>query len=129
MVHQEEWPPAGLAGDLSRRIVQLLHDYTGRGPTKARTYINEDLIVCLLRDTLSKAELKLVDGGEQETVLSGRRAAQRTMRSECVTAIEELSGRQVIAFMSENHIGPDLAVETFVLEPMADGGVPAGDRG
>ena len=126
MATAEDRPRGGLAADLSRQIVQLLHEYTGRGPTKARTYIHDDLIVCLLRDTLTKGERKLVAAGETEVVLAARRASQRAMGAECVTAVEELTGRKVIAFVSENHIEPDLALESFVLEPLASAAAPTG---
>ena len=106
-----------LAADISTKIVQLMAEYTGRGPTKARTTINGDLIVVLLRDTLTKGERGLAERGELDTVLSMRRAFQSTMRDEAIAAIEELTGRKVLAFLSDNVAEPDLAVEVFVLEP------------
>lgn len=105
------------AAAISNAMVQLLHEYTGRGPTRARTTIGDDLIVCLLADTLTKSERKLVDGGQEELVLEQRGAFQRLMREEAIAAIENASGRVVTAFMSNNNIDPDLAVETFVLAP------------
>ncbi len=105
------------AAAISNGIVQLLHEYTGRGPTRARTTIGDDLIVCLLSDTLTKSERKLVNHGEERIVLEQRSACQRLMREEAVDMVERLSGRSVAAFMSNNHIDPDLAVETFVLAP------------
>ena len=105
------------AAAISNGIVKLLHEYTGRGPTRARTTIGDDLIVCLLADTLTKSERKLVDHGEERLVLEQRSACQRLMRKEAVDMVERLSGRSVAAFMSNNHIDPDLAVETFVLAP------------
>jgi uncharacterized protein YbcI len=111
-------PEAGpRAAAISNAIVQLLHEYTGRGPTRARTTISDDLIVCVLADTLTKSERKLVDAGEERLVLEERSTFQRLMREEAIGAIENLSGRTVKAFMSNNHIDPDLAVETFVLVP------------
>jgi uncharacterized protein YbcI len=109
-----------LAADISTSIVRLMAEYTGRGPTKARTTINGDLIVVLLRDTLTKGERGLAERGELDAVLSMRRAFQSTMRDEASSAIEELTGRRVLAFMSDNLADPDLAVEVFVLEPEAD---------
>jgi uncharacterized protein YbcI len=106
------------AAAISNAIVQLLHDYTGRGPTRARTTIGDQLIVTVLADTLTKSELKLVEAGEERVVLEQRSAIQRLMRDEAVATIERLSGRTVSAFMSNNHIDPDLAVETFVLAPL-----------
>jgi uncharacterized protein YbcI len=117
------------AAAISNAMVQLLHAYTGRGPTRARTTISDDLIVCLLADTLTKSERRLVDGGEERLVLEARSTFQRLMREEAIGAIESLSGRTVSAFMSNNHIDPDLAVETFVLvpeEPADPGGGQSG---
>jgi uncharacterized protein YbcI len=106
-----------VAASISNRVVQLLNIYTGRGPTKAWTVLGQDLISVVLRDTLSKGERRLVNDGRRELVLSMRKAYQDTMRNDLVGAIEELSGRKVIAFLSDNHIDPDIAIESFVLEP------------
>jgi uncharacterized protein YbcI len=103
------------AAAISNGMVQLLHEYTGRGPTRARTTISDDLVVCLLADTLTKSERKLVDAGEDRLVLEERTAFQRLMRDDAVSMVERLTGRTVTAFMSNNHIDPDMAVETFVL--------------
>jgi uncharacterized protein YbcI len=105
------------AAAISNAVVHVVSEYTGRGPTRARTYLAEDLVSVVMRDTLTKAELSLVHGGQQERVLDTRRMFQQTMRDELVAGVEEILGRRVIAFMSDNHIDPDLAVETFVLEP------------
>ena len=104
-----------LAAAISNAMVGLLHEYTGRGPTRARTTLDEDLIVCVLGDTLTNSERRLVSGDEERLVLEQRSTFQRLMRDEAVDAIEGLTGRKVAAFMSNNHIDPDLAVETFVL--------------
>ena len=112
------------AATISNAMVRLLHEYTGRGPTRARTTIGDDLIVCLLADTLTKSERKLVAAGEERLVLEERTTFQRLMGEEAIAAVESLSGRTVTAFMSNNHIDPDLAVETFVLAP-SPGKVPA----
>jgi uncharacterized protein YbcI len=108
-----------LASAISNAMVHLLHEYTGRGPTRARTTIGDGLIVCLLADTLTNSERRLVDAGEERLVLEQRSAIQRVMRGEAIGTIETLCGRSVTAFMSNNHIDPDLAVETFVLAPSA----------
>jgi uncharacterized protein YbcI len=113
------------AAAISNAMVQLLHEYTGRGPTRARTTISDDLVVILLADTLTKSERRLVDSGEEVLVLEQRSTFQRLMREEAIQAVETLSGRTVAAFMSNNHIDPDLAVETFVLAPAPDDGVAA----
>jgi uncharacterized protein YbcI len=112
------------AAAISNAMVQLLHEYTGRGPTRARTTIGDDLIVCVLADTLTKSERKLVDAGEERLVLEERGAFQRLMRREAIDAVESFSGRTVNAFISNNHIDPDLAIETFVLVPAPSDATP-----
>jgi uncharacterized protein YbcI len=102
---------------ISTATVQLLHEYTGRGPTKAKTVINDDLVTILLADTLTKGEQRLVDSGLADRVLQLRHDYQIAMRDDLVAIVERQLGRRVIAFMSQNHINPDFAVEVFVLEP------------
>jgi uncharacterized protein YbcI len=106
-----------LAARISHVVVQLMSSYTGRGPTKAWTSIDRDLITVVLRDTLTKGERSLVDDGRDALVLEMRRAYQYTMRKDLVDGVEEITGRKVIAFLSDNHIDPDIAIESFVLEP------------
>ena len=108
---------------ISTAAVQLLLEYTGRGPTKARTMINDDVVTILLADTLTKGERKLVDNCRSDRVLQLRHDYQLTMRDDLVAVVERQLGRKVIAFMSQNHIDPDLAVEVFVLEPDGSGPV------
>jgi uncharacterized protein YbcI len=102
---------------ISTSTAQLLHEHTGRGPTKAKTIISKDLVTILLADTLTRAERKLVDNDYTDQVLQLRHNHQRIMRTELVAIVERQLKRKVIAFMSQNHIDPDLAVEVFVLEP------------
>jgi uncharacterized protein YbcI len=102
---------------ISRSIVRLHREYLGRGPTKARTSIRDNTVVVLMEDTLTKAERSLIADGKQDEVLATRHSFQMTMRSDMVAAVEQATGRSVIAFMSDNHVEPDLACEIFVLEP------------
>ena len=107
----------GPAAMISTSTVQLLHEYTGRGPTKAKTLINQNVVTILLADTLTAGERKLVENGHADRVLELRHDYQLVMRDDLVAIVERQLGRKVIAFMSQNHIDPDLAVEVFVLEP------------
>jgi uncharacterized protein YbcI len=108
---------SGPSAMISTSAVQLVHECTGRGPTKAKTMINRDTVTVLLADTLTKGERKLVDNGDSDRVLELRQAYQRVMRDDFVAIVERQLDRKVVAFMSQNHIDPDLAVEVFVLEP------------
>ncbi len=112
---------ASVAARISNHVVQTVSAFTGRGPTKAWTSIDGDLISVVLRDTLTRGERSLLADGRAQLVLDMRRAYQHTMRVELVSGVEQLSGRKVIAFLSDNHIDPDIAIESFVLEPRVSG--------
>ena len=107
----------GPGGMISTSAVQLLHDCTGRGPTKAKTTISENMVTVLLADTLTVGERHLVDNGRADRVLAQRHEFQLIMRDDLVRIVERQLDRKVMAFMSQNHIDPDLAVEVFVMEP------------
>jgi uncharacterized protein YbcI len=102
---------------ISTATVRLLHECTGRGPTKAKTLINDEVVTVLLADTLTKGERTLVADGRSDRVLQLRHDYQQAMRDDLIAIVERQLERKVIAFMSQNHIDPDLAVEVFVLEP------------
>jgi uncharacterized protein YbcI len=107
----------GVAAAISNLTVHLLSEYTGRGPTRARTHLSDDLVVVVLKDALTKGERSLIRDGEHDRVLDTRQAFQRTMREDLAGGVAELTGREVIAFMSANHIDPDMGVEIFILAP------------
>jgi uncharacterized protein YbcI len=106
-----------LSAAIANSVVHVLGEHTGRGPTRARAYVHRDVITVVLHDTLTKGERRLVSGGHGRVVVQTRSVFQEMMRAELVASVEDLTGRNVVAFMSANHIDPDLAVETFVLEP------------
>ena len=112
-----------ISAAISNAVVGLLHDYTGRGPTHARTTVGTDTIVVTLRNSLTKAERTLAGRGQAVEVLAMRRAFQNTMRDDLVAAVERLTQRKVEAFLSDNLHEPDVAVEIFLLAPVdgADG--------
>jgi uncharacterized protein YbcI len=114
-------PSGSKAAAISNAVVRLLSEYTGRGPTKARAYINDNLVSVVLHDSLTKGERSLVEDGQVAHVLQTRRHYQSTMAPDLTAVIEEILGREVLAFLSDNHIDPDVAVESFVLKPQRDG--------
>jgi uncharacterized protein YbcI len=116
-----QWHDGELAAAISNAVVAALARTTGRGPTKAKTTLGDNGVFVVLQDSLTRGEQVLADAGEGEAVLDLRRRWQRVMRVDVSREIEQLTGRQVIGFMSDNHIDPDLAVEVFVLEPPAPG--------
>jgi uncharacterized protein YbcI len=116
-VASEHTDRGSLAAAISNAVVRVMHEYTGRGPTKARTTINRDSVMVLMSDTLTKAERHLADKGKADLVIEVRREFQESMREDLVGVITQLTGRPVAAFMSTNHIDPDMACEIFVLVP------------
>ncbi|UTI63778.1 DUF2294 domain-containing protein [Paraconexibacter antarcticus] len=101
---------------ISNHVVQLTREYTGRGPTKARTYLNQDLVTVVMQDALTRAEHHLIDDDGEALVLRTRRAYQDTMRARLIEGIEQLTSRRVLAFLSANSIAPDYSIESFILE-------------
>jgi uncharacterized protein YbcI len=115
----DERPTGGsLTAAISNAIVRITAEYIGRGPTKARTSIRDDLVVVLMQDALTKADRSLLEAGQGDFVMETRSRFQMTMRDAYVAAVEMLTERKVIAFMSANHLEPDMAAEIFVLQPI-----------
>ncbi|HEX8205510.1 MAG TPA: DUF2294 domain-containing protein [Solirubrobacteraceae bacterium] len=102
------------AAAVSEALVRIHREYLGRGPTKTRATLRDDTLQVLLYDALTKAERTLADTGRREEVLAMRKTFQQAMRADSVAAVEEITGRTVVAFMSDNHLDPDISVEVFV---------------
>lgn len=113
-------PHEGLAKEISSRLMALYKEHVGRGPNTVRTVIAEDLIVCVARDSLTKAERQLADAEREELVREFRRAFQGIMRDRCIAMVEELTGRAVEAFLSDHDPESDIATEVFLLDPTDD---------
>jgi uncharacterized protein YbcI len=102
---------------ISDGIVKLLKDYYGRGPTQAKTYYEDDLVVCLLRGGFTPVEQTLLDGGRGHAVIEQRMAFQEVMRQRFESVVERATNRRVIGFMSGNQQDPDMICEVFILAP------------
>jgi uncharacterized protein YbcI len=102
--------------NISRRIVQLHKEFYGKGPTKAKTYYYDDLVVVLMRGGFTRVEETLLQSGRAESVKQQRADFQQAMLMPFTQVIEEETGRKVVAFMSSSHQHPDLLAEIFVLE-------------
>ena len=91
-MHTLEDPTRGeTAADISRAVVRVLHDHTGRGPTRARTELGANLVTVVLADTLTKGEQNLVAYGKGQMVLDVRHEFQAAMRTDLVAAVEEIT--------------------------------------
>jgi uncharacterized protein YbcI len=102
---------------VSDGLVALLKEYYGRGPTRAKSYYEDDLVVCVLRGGFSRVEQTLLEGGRGGAVIQQRMEFQELMRSRFEAVIERATGRQVIGFMSGNQQHPDMMCEVFILAP------------
>ena len=111
-------PLAGgrLLSEITNRIVAFMREHYGRGPIKAKTYVLDNLIVCVLSDGFTAIERTMMEGGEPERVLEMRRDFQRMMKERYSEMIEQLTGRKVLAFLSQAHVEPDLTIEIFPMD-------------
>lgn len=114
---QERKAEGPLLTAISNAVVQIVREYTGGGPTKARASIRDDVVTVLMQETLLKAEHSLIKDSKGALVVEMRRSFQQTMRDELSAAVERLMERKVVAFMSDSHLEPDYSIEVFVLAP------------
>jgi uncharacterized protein YbcI len=103
--------------EVTKGMVSLHRRFYGKGPTKAKTYVVDDTVICVLEGGFTTVERTLIDEKDVEAVLQVRRSFQRAMEEHFTEVVESALGRKVIAYMSQIHADPDLAVELFVLEP------------
>ena len=109
-------PTGELLEAISNLVVRIYADRVGRGPTKARAYADRDIIVCVMEDTMTKAERTLVESGKGAAVMQVRDALQETMREELASGIEALTGRRVIAQNGSATLEPDVKSDLFILD-------------
>ena len=100
---------------ISKEIVRLQAEYYGKGPTRAKTYIVDDLVVVVLEESFTRAEKTLVERGEREAIQQIRRRFQQQMAESFISIVEQATGRRVRTFLSETDVEQDVSVETFLL--------------
>ena len=108
--------------EVTKGMVSLHRRFYGKGPTRAKTYALNDTVICVLEGGFTTVERTLIDEHDVEAVLQVRRSFQAAMETNFTEVVEKALGRKVIAYMSQIHANPDLAVELFVLEPADDKG-------
>jgi uncharacterized protein YbcI len=107
-----------LRSAIAQAIVRIHAEHYGKGATQAKTYVWDNLVVCVLRDVLTVAERSLVGLGRDATVRDVRGTFQDAMAPAFREAVEALTGRRVASFMSQVDPATGLGVEVFVLEPL-----------
>jgi uncharacterized protein YbcI len=106
---------------ISNRIVGILREHYGRGPMKAKTYALDDIVVCVMRGSgFTAVEQTMMESGEPQSVVALREDFQRLMAQRYKQAIEDLTDRKVLAFLSQAHVEPDITIEIFFVDkPLA----------
>jgi uncharacterized protein YbcI len=122
--HEPSLSGGELLSAISTNIVALLREHYGRGPTKAKTYVVDDLVICVLRSSgYTAQEQTLVDAGRKDRVIEMRREFQSMMGNRYRDVVEELTGRKVVAIIDQAHLDPDVTLEAFLLDAaIADAG-------
>jgi uncharacterized protein YbcI len=106
-----------LASAAGTAITRLHREHYGRGATTTRVVYQRNFLIVFLEDIYTPVERTLIDAGQRDTVRQTRQAFQDAMTDKFSAAIEQVTGRKVIAFLSQVHFDPDLATETFILDP------------
>jgi uncharacterized protein YbcI len=109
-----------MAAQISREIVKLHAELFGRGPTKAKTYVQRDYVLCILEDVFTPAERTLVKAGHKDQVYATRAAFQEALKTTFVGTVEEATGVKVRAFISQISTDPEVSAELFLLETAHD---------
>jgi uncharacterized protein YbcI len=108
--------------ELSNEMVRIYKDLFGRGPSRARTYFaGPDTVICSLERTLTPAEQSMVSLGEHQRLRETRMFFQHAREGDFREAVERVTGRNVVAFVSGIDTTADMSCEVFYLEPVTDG--------
>jgi len=98
-------------------VVHLHKEYIGHGPSRARTYISDDVVVCVLQGGFTRAERTLLERGRTEGVIQQRRAVDEALRQPLSDTVERLLERRVVGFTSAVQPAGELSTVVFLLEP------------
>jgi uncharacterized protein YbcI len=107
-----------LLAAVSDAMASLHEQYHGRVPVTAKTLMmGDDLLACVLGGVYTDVEKTMIELQRTTTVQETRSIFQQAMQGRFIAVVERLSGRRVLAFISNQHVGPDLEIELFVLAP------------
>ena len=116
-----ESKPTGAVGealaDISNALVGLHKRFYGKGPVRAKTFLVDNTVLCLLEGGFTIVERTLIDIGRDQVVRDLRHNFQLAMQDQYTEVVESRLGRKVVAYLSQVHTDPDIAVELFMLEP------------
>ncbi|MFL5870761.1 MAG: DUF2294 domain-containing protein [Solirubrobacterales bacterium] len=106
---------------ISNEIVAIMREHYGRGPHRAKTYVIDDIVVCVLRNGFTAIEQTMVTGGQSDRVVAMRHEFQKLLADRYKEMISRLTGREVVAFLSQAHLEPDLTLEVFFVDGPLEG--------
>lgn len=105
-----------LAAAISNAIVGIHSKHYGKGPTKAKTYLIDDTVICVMQDVFTTVERTLIENNRGDLVREVRTSFQYALRDEFCDAISQITGKRTRSFMSQIDCDEDLAIEFFLLE-------------
>jgi len=106
----------GVRAGVSNAMVGLKKSFFGKGPVRARTYVNENFVFCVLEGGLTRSEETLLEAGEEHLVRQYRLRFQESMRQTTCDAVEQVTRRKVIGYQSQIVFDPTFGFELFVLD-------------
>jgi uncharacterized protein YbcI len=110
-------PDAGrMLAEVTNAMVRLQARYFGKGPTRSRSHLLDDVLVCVMRDVYTTVEQTLIEAGKADQVRATRQEFHLAMEADFVEVIERIVGRRVLAALAQTHVDPDAAVAVFLLE-------------
>lgn len=109
-------PGGAMRAAVSTGIVQAMARLYGRGPTKAKTYFNDEYVFCVLEDGLTPNEQRLLDAGEERLVRQYRLRFQEVVADELTSVVEHATGRRVVTYHSQILFRPTRLMEIFLLD-------------
>jgi uncharacterized protein YbcI len=112
-----------LLAEVTNAIVRLHRQHYGKGPTRSKSYLAGDVVLCVMGDLFTPVERTLLAAGEGERVRSARVAVHDAVGHDFRDAVERIMGRRVITFTSQVLLEPEIGIELFILEP-ASGAEP-----
>jgi uncharacterized protein YbcI len=106
-----------LLAQISTAIVGLVREHYGRGPMRAKTYALDDVVLVVMRGSgFTPLEQTHMESGQPGRVVAMREEFQEMMAKRYKDTIEELTGRSVVAFLSQAHVEPDITIEMFFID-------------
>jgi len=105
-----------LRAAVANAMIRIVHEHWGKGPTRAKSYLEEGFVFCVLEEPLTTVEQTLVEGGQTDLVRELRLEFQELVNHEFAEHVEALTGRRVIACHSQIVFDPDILFVVFVLD-------------